>query len=152
VSQIKKSPYLAATLAAAVCLLFALFMPWQDFLFSSESGFSGWGVAAAIFTGFVAIECAFQLGGTVKKIPVPPAILVLLPALIAAITTALKFLVDADGRTTWAWVGLVSAIALVVFAFVNALALIRMGIQMRKMMKAHKATLAQQSKPEATEK
>jgi hypothetical protein len=142
VTKIKQQPALYAVLLTSVLLVLDLFLPWQDVDGKHTSGLHGIGIAAMIFAAFVAVESALQARGEVKKIPVPPAILILLPSLLALIVVAIKFFVDSDGRQPAAWVGLALAVGLYAAAVFNALPLIKMGLQMRKMMKAHKAGLA----------
>lgn len=146
-TKIKQQPALFTVFVTSVLLVIDLFLPWQEVAGKQTSGFHGLGIAAMVFAAFVVVESTLQARGVIKKIPVPPAILILLPSLLALILVVVKFFVDSDGRQPAAWVGLALAIALYAAAVLNALPLIRMAIQMRKITTANKAGRAASAVP-----
>jgi hypothetical protein len=149
VTKIKQQPALFVVFVTSVLLVVDLFLPWQEIDGKQTSGFTGVGIAAMIFVAFIVVESTLQARGVVKKIPVPPAILILLPSLLALILVVVKFFVDSEGRQSAAWVGLALAVALHAAAVVNALPTIKMGIRMRRMMKEAKSGAVPAAKPAA---
>jgi hypothetical protein len=150
VTKIKQQPALFVVFVTSALLVFDLFLPWQEIDGTKTSGFHGIGIAAMVLVAFVVVESTLQARGIVKKIPVPPSMLILLPSLLALVLIVTKLFVDSEGRQPAAWAGLALGVILVVAAVFNALALIKMGIQMRKMMKAAKAGAIPAATPTAT--
>lgn len=137
-TKIKQQPALVVVFLTSVLLVIDLFLPWQEVDGKQTSGFHGVGIAAMVFVAFVVVESSLQACGVIKKIPIPPPILILLPSFAALILIAIRFSVDSDGRQPAAWTGLALGLILVAAAILNALVLIKMTLHLRKVMKAQK--------------
>ena len=79
----------------------------------------GWGVLAGLLAIGLLVWEVIRLANINVAMPVTPAMTSAALAILLAIFTVLKFLVDNEFRTFWAWLGLILAIAIVVGAWLN---------------------------------
>jgi hypothetical protein len=111
-------------LGATIAFLIVSIFNWQEVEFAGiaaagVSMWDGWGVLAGLLAvGILAWE-GLRLANMKVEIGLSPAMVTSGLAILLGLFTLLKFLVDNEFRTFWAWLGLILAIAIVVSAVMN---------------------------------
>jgi hypothetical protein len=111
-------------LAGTVAFLLVSFFNWQEVEFGdiASAGVSmwhGWGFLAGLLAIALLVWEGLRLANIEVALPVGPAMTSAFIAILLLISTVLKFLVDNEFRTFWAWLGLALAIAITVGAYMN---------------------------------
>lgn len=110
-------------LGATVAFLIVSFFHWQEVdLGVVEAGrnmWHGWGVLAGLLAILLLAWEALRLASVKIDLPVSASMAGAVVAALVALATILKFLVDNEFRTFWAWLGLIFAIVMVVGAWLN---------------------------------
>jgi uncharacterized membrane protein len=110
-------------LVGTILFLIVSFFNWQEVdLGVAEAGVTmwhGWGTIAGIVAlALLAWEVA-RLANVNVTLPISDAMLGALVAILLALLTLLKVLIDNEFRTFWAWLGLILAIVVAVAAFLR---------------------------------
>ncbi|RDI74926.1 hypothetical protein Gocc_0724 [Gaiella occulta] len=110
--------------AATIAFLVVSIFNWQevDFQGIASAGVSmwhGWGVLAGLIAIAILAWEGLRLAGIKIQIGLSPTMATMALAILLGLFTVLKFLVDNEFRTFWAWLGLLLAIAVVAGAFLN---------------------------------
>jgi hypothetical protein len=79
----------------------------------------GWGVLAGLIAIAILVWEGLRLANLKVEIGLTPAMVTAALAILLVLATILKFLVDNEARTFWAWLGLLLAIAVAVGAWLN---------------------------------
>ena len=111
-------------LGAAIAFLIVSFFNWQEVDLGpiGEAGVSMWdgiGWLAGLLAIALIVWQAVRLAKINMEIGVTPAMVTAALALLLLIFTFIKFLVDNEFRTFWAWLGLALAIVVAVGAWLN---------------------------------
>jgi hypothetical protein len=111
-------------LAGTVVFLIVSFFNWQEVEFgdiasAGRSMWSGWGTLAGLLAIALLVWEGIRLANVNVSLPVTPAMTSAFLAILLLIATILKFLVDNEFRTFWAWLGLLLAIAIAAGAVMN---------------------------------
>lgn len=111
-------------LGATIAFLVVSIFNWQevDFAGIASAGVSmwhGWGVLAGLLAIVIVVWEGLRLANLKIEIGLTPAMVTTALAILLGLFTLLKFLVDNEFRTFWAWLGLILAIGIVVGAFMN---------------------------------
>jgi hypothetical protein len=110
-------------LGATIAFLIVSFFHWQEVdLGIVEAGrnmWHGWGVLAGLLAILLLAWEALRLANVKVDLPFSASMAGAVVAVLVALATILKFLVDNEFRTFWAWLGLVFAIVMVVGAWLN---------------------------------
>jgi cation transport ATPase len=110
-------------LGATIAFLIVSFFHWQEVdLGVVEVGrnmWHGWGVLAGLLAILLLAWEALRLASVKIDLPVSASMAGAVVAALVALATILKFLVDNEFRTFWAWLGLAFAIVIVVGAWLN---------------------------------
>jgi cation transport ATPase len=111
-------------LGAAIAFLIVSFFNWQEVDLGpiGEAGVSMWdgiGWLAGLLAIALIVWQAIRLANINVEIGVTPAMVTAALALLLLIFTFIKFLVDNEFRTFWAWLGLALAIVVAVGAWLN---------------------------------
>jgi hypothetical protein len=111
-------------LGSAIAFLIVSFFNWQEVDLGpiGEAGVSMWdgiGWIAGLLAIALIVWQAVRLANINVEIGVTPAMVTAALALLLLIFTFIKFLVDNEFRTFWAWLGLALAIVVAVGAWMN---------------------------------
>ena len=111
-------------LGASIAFLVVSIFNWQEVEFAgiASAGVSmwhGWGVLAGLLAIAIVAWEGLRLANMKIEIGLSPAMVTTALAILLGLFTLLKFLVDNEFRTFWAWLGLILAIGIVVGAFMN---------------------------------
>ena len=110
-------------IGGTIVFLIVSIFNWQEvdigIATAGRSMWHGWGVLAGLLAIALLVWEAIRLANINVALPVTPAMTSAALAVLLAIFTVLKFLVDNEFRTFWAWLGLILAIAIVVGAWLN---------------------------------
>ena len=110
-------------IGGTVAFLIVSIFNWQEvdtgIISVGQSMWHGWGVLAGLLAIGLLVWEVIRLANINVAMPVTPAMTSAALAILLAIFTVLKFLVDNEFRTFWAWLGLILAIAIVVGAWLN---------------------------------
>lgn len=111
-------------LGGSIAFLIASIFNWQEVEFAdlASAGVSmwhGWGVVAGLVAIALVLWEGARLANVKLELGVSPTIVSGLLAILLLLFTFLKFLVDNEFRTFWAWLGLAFAIVVVVGALEN---------------------------------
>ena len=110
-------------LAGTVAFLIVSFFNWQEVDFGvGEAGVTmwhGWGTIAGIVALALLAWEGLRLANIDVSLPLSDAMLGALVAILLAVLTILKFLVDNEFRTFWAWLGLILALVVAGAAFLR---------------------------------
>lgn len=111
-------------LGATIAFLIVSIFNWQEVEFAgiAAAGVSmwhGWGVLAGLLAVAILAWEGLRLANMKVEIGLSPAMVTSGLAILLGLFTLLKFLVDNEFRTFWAWLGLILAIAIVVSAVMN---------------------------------
>ncbi len=111
-------------LGASIAFLVVSIFNWQevDFAGIASAGVSmwhGWGVLAGLLAIAIVVWEGLRLTNVKIEIGLTPAMVTTALAILLGLFTLLKFLVDNEFRTFWAWLGLILAIGIVVGAVMN---------------------------------
>jgi hypothetical protein len=111
-------------LGSAIAFLIVSFFNWQEVDLGpiGEAGVSMWdgiGWIAGLLAIALIVWQAVRLANINVEIGVGPAMVTAALALLLLIFTFIKFLVDNEFRTFWAWLGLALAIVVAVGAWMN---------------------------------
>lgn len=111
-------------LGSAIAFLIVSFFNWQEVDLGpiGEAGVSMWdgiGWIAGLLAIALIVWQAVRLANINFEIGVTPAMVTAALALLLLIFTFIKFLVDNEFRTFWAWLGLALAIVVAVGAWMN---------------------------------
>ena len=110
-------------IGGTVAFLIVSIFNWQEvdtgIISVGRSMWHGWGVLAGLLAIGLLVWEVIRLANINVAMPVTPAMTSAALAILLAIFTVLKFLVDNEFRTFWAWLGLILAIAIVVGAWLN---------------------------------
>jgi hypothetical protein len=110
-------------IGGTVAFLIVSIFNWQEvdtgIISVGRSMWHGWGVLAGLLAIGLLVWEVIRLANMNVAMPVTPAMTSAALAILLAIFTVLKFLVDNEFRTFWAWLGLILAIAIVVGAWLN---------------------------------
>jgi hypothetical protein len=115
-------------IGATIAFLIVSIFNWQevDVLGIAKAGVSmwhGWGVLAGLLAIAILVWEAIRLANLKIEIGLTPAMVTAALAILLLVFTVLKFLVDNEFRTFWAWLGLILAIVVCVGAWLNMKAL-----------------------------
>jgi hypothetical protein len=111
-------------LGAAIAFLIVSFFNWQEVDLGpiGEAGVSMWdgiGWLAGLLAIALIVWQAIRLANINVEIGVTPAMVTAALAVLLLIFTFIKFLVDNEFRTFWAWLGLALAIVVAIGAWLN---------------------------------
>jgi hypothetical protein len=111
-------------LGGTVAFLIVSFFNWQeiDIAGLGSAGVTMWhglGVIAGLLAIALIVWEALRLVNIEIALPVGPAMTSAFLGILLAVFTVLKFLVDGEFRTFWAWLGLALSIAVAVGAVMN---------------------------------
>ena len=111
-------------LGATIAFLVVSIFNWQEVEFAgiAAAGVSmwhGWGVLAGLIAIAIVVWEGLRLANMKVEIGLTPAMVTTALSILLLIFTVLKFLVDNEFRTFWAWLGLIFAICIVAGAFAN---------------------------------
>jgi hypothetical protein len=111
-------------LGSAIAFLIVSFFNWQEVDLGplGEVGVSMWdgiGWIAGLLAIALIVWQAVRLANINVEIGVTPAMVTAALALLLLVFTFIKFLVDNEARTFWAWLGLALAIVVAVGAWMN---------------------------------
>jgi len=110
-------------IGATVAFLIVSLFSWQsvDTVIGSVSWnmWHGWGVLAGLLAIAIIVWEGLRLANLKIEIGLTPAMVTAALAILLVLATILKFLVDNEARTFWAWLGLLLAIAVAVGAWLN---------------------------------
>ena len=110
-------------LGGTVAFLIVSFFNWQEVDFGVGSAgvtmWHGWGTIAGIVALALLAWEGLRLANIDVSLPLSNAMLGALVALLLAVLTILKFLVDNEFRTFWSWLGLILAIIVAGAAFLR---------------------------------
>jgi hypothetical protein len=111
-------------LGAAIAFLIVSFFNWQEVDLGpiGEAGVSMWdgiGWLAGLLAIALIVWQAIRLANIQLEIGVGPAMVTATLAVLLLIFTFIKFIVDNEFRTFWAWLGLLLAIVVAVGAWMN---------------------------------
>jgi len=112
------------TLGAALAFLLVSFFNWQEVDLGpiGDVGTSMWhgiGLIAGLLAIALIVWLATRLAGVKIELPATPAVVTAALAALLLLFTVIKFLVDNEFRTFWAWLGLLLAILAAVGAWLN---------------------------------
>lgn len=112
------------TLGAALAFLLVSFFNWQEVDLGpiGDVGTSMWdgiGLIAGLLAIALIVWLAIRLAGVNVELPATPAVVTAALAALLLLFTVIKFLVDNEFRTFWAWLGLILAILVAVGAWLN---------------------------------
>jgi hypothetical protein len=111
-------------LGAAIAFLIVSFFNWQEVDLGpiGEAGVSMWdgiGWIAGLLAIALIVWQALRLANIDVEIGVTPAVITAALAALLLVFTFIKFLVDNEFRTFWAWLGLALAIVVAIGAWLN---------------------------------
>jgi hypothetical protein len=134
-------------IGATIAFLIVSIFNWQevDVLGIAKAGVSmwhGWGVLAGLLAIAILVWEAIRLANLKIEIGLTPAMVTAALAILLLVFTVLKFLVDNEFRTFWAWLGLALAIVVCVGAWMNMKALGESISEMGSSMKAAASSAA----------
>ncbi len=143
-------------LGASIAFLIVSIFNWQeiDFQGIASAGVSmwhGWGVLAGLLAIAIIVWEGLRLANLKIEIGLTPAMVTAALAILLLFFTVIKFLVDNEFRTFWAWLGLLLAIFIAVGAFMNMRQMGESIAEMGSSMKAAAGSAAAAAKS-ATDK
>jgi hypothetical protein len=110
-------------LGGTIAFLIVSIFNWQEVEYATISaGVSMWhgiGVLAGLFALALLVWEGLRLANIEVTLPVGPAMTSAFLAILLVFFTVIKFLVDGEFRTIWAWIGLALAIAITAGAIQN---------------------------------
>ena len=111
-------------LGAAIAYFIVLFFRWQEVdvggvVSVGQSGWHGVGVICGLLALAIIAWQAVRLANINLEVGVTPSMVTAALAVLLIVFTIIKFLVDNEFRTFWAWLGLILAIVIVVGAWMN---------------------------------
>lgn len=111
-------------LGAAIVFLIVSFFNWQEvelgaFGSAGVSMWHGMGWLAGLIAIVIVVWQAIRLANINVEVGVTPSMVTAALSVLLVIFTVLKFLVDNEFRTFWAWLGLALSIVIVVGAWMN---------------------------------
>jgi hypothetical protein len=111
-------------LGGSIAFLVASFFNWQQVEFAgiASVGVSMWhgvGVIAGLLAIAIIVWEGLRLANMKIEIGLTPSMVTAALAVLLVFFTVLKFLIDNEFRTFWAWLGLALSIAIVVGAWLN---------------------------------
>jgi hypothetical protein len=111
-------------LGATIAFLIVSIFNWQEVevLNIASAGVSmwhGWGVLAGLIAIAIVVWEGLRLANMKIEVGLTPAMVTAALAILLVLFTVLKFLVDNEFRTFWAWLGLILAILVAVGAWLN---------------------------------
>lgn len=110
-------------LGATIVFLIVSIFNWQavDTVVGSYgvSMWHGWGVLAGLIAIAIIVWEGLRLANMKIEIGLTPAMVTTALSILLLVFTVLKFLVNNEFRTFWAWLGLILAICIVAGAFAN---------------------------------
>jgi hypothetical protein len=111
-------------LGATIAFLVVSIFNWQEIDLGQfgDAGVSMWhgtGVIAGLLAIVIVVWQAVRLANINLEIGVTPSMITAALAVLLLVFTVIKFLVDGEFRTFWAWIGLALAIVIVVGAWMN---------------------------------
>jgi hypothetical protein len=111
-------------LGATIAFLIVSIFNWQEISLGEfgDAGVSMWhgtGVIAGLLAIVIVVWQAIRLANINIEVGVTPSMITAALALLLVIFTVIKFLVDGEFRTFWAWIGLALAIVVAVGAWMN---------------------------------
>lgn len=110
-------------LGASIAFLVVSIFNWQEIdigvVSAGVSMWHGWGVLAGLLAIAIIVWEGLRLANMKIEFGLTPAMVTAGLAILLLLATVLKFLVDNEFRTFWAWLGLLLAIAVAVGAFLN---------------------------------
>jgi hypothetical protein len=111
-------------LGGTIAFLIVSIFNWQEIEIANiatagRSMWAGWGTLAGLLAIALLVWEGLRLANINVTLPVTPAMASAFIAILLLITTILKFLVDNEFRTFWAWLGLLLAIAITAGAVMN---------------------------------
>jgi len=114
-------------LGATVAFLIVSVFHWQEVnILGISAGVTMWhgfGVLAGLLAITIIVWEALRLANLKIEIGLTPAMVTAALAILMLVFTVLKFLVDNEARTFWAWLGLLLAVGVCVGAWMNMQAL-----------------------------
>jgi cation transport ATPase len=143
-------------LGATIAFLIVSIFNWQeveilDFASAGVSMWHGWGVLAGLLAIVIIVWEGIRLANVKLEIGLTPSMVTAALAILLLVFTVLKFLVDNEFRTFWAWLGLILAVLVCVGAWMNMRALGESVGEMGSSMKAAAGSAAAAAKA-ATDK
>jgi hypothetical protein len=112
-----------AVIVGTVAFLIVSIFNWQevDTVVGSvgRSMWHGWGTLAGLLAIALLVWEGLRLANVNIALPISAAMAGALVAILLALATILKFLVDNEFRTFWSWLGLVLALGIAAGAFVR---------------------------------
>src|SRR6476620_7625406 len=107
-------------LGTTVAYLIVSFFNWFEISgIGVTSGWSGIGFLAGLLAIAIIVWEALRLANMKIEVGLTPAMVTAALAILLLVFTVLKFLVDNEFRTFWAWLGLILAIVVCVGAWLN---------------------------------
>lgn len=108
-------------LGATIAFLIVSIFNWQEVdVGVAEAGrsmWSGWGTLAGLIAIVLLAWEGLRLANVNVTLPISAAMASAILAVVLAVVTILKFLVDNEFRTFWAWLGLILALVIAASAF-----------------------------------
>ena len=142
-------------LGASIAFLIVSVFHWQEIdvlgVSAGVNMWHGWGVLAGLVAIAIVVWEGLRLANMKIEIGLTPAMVTAALAILLVLFTILKFLVDNELRTFWAWLGLLLAIFVAVGAWANMKAMGESISEMGTSMKAAAGSAAAAAKA-ATEK
>ena len=110
-------------LVGGVLLLIDSFFHWQSVsigpITASRNAWHGWGVIAGLLTIVLVVWLAARVAAADLRLPVSDTLAGAALAVLILLFTFLKFIVDNEFRTFWAWLGLILAVLIAVGAWLQ---------------------------------
>jgi hypothetical protein len=111
-------------LGATIAFLIVSIFNWQEVEIANiasagRSMWAGWGTLAGLLAIALLVWEGLRLANINVALPVTPAMTSAFLAILLLVFTILKFLVDNEFRTFWAWLGLLLAIGITAGAVTN---------------------------------
>jgi hypothetical protein len=138
-------------LGSAIAFLIISIFNWQEVEFAgiAAAGVSMWhgfGVLVGLLLIVLIVWEGIRLANMKFEIGLSPAMVTTALAVLILVFTILKFLSDNEFRTFWAWLGLLLAIVITVFAFQNMTAAGESLADMKNSMSAAASSAAASAK------
>jgi hypothetical protein len=110
-------------LVGGVLLLIDSFLHWQSVsigpISASRNAWHGWGFLAGLLTIVLVAWLVARVAAADLRLPVSDTLAGAVLAVLILLFTFLKFIVDNEFRTFWAWLGLVLAVLIAVGAWLQ---------------------------------
>lgn len=127
-------------LGATIAFLVVSIFNWQEvdlgIVSAGVSMWHGWGVLAGLLAIGILVWEGLRIANVKLEFGLTPAMVTAGLAVLVLVFTILKFLVNNEFRTFWAWLGLLLAILIAVGAWMNMQAMGDSVAEMRTSMKA----------------